>query len=181
MPTFPLSDEETFKLVRYFAAQDGIDNPFVHIDQARLSPEYVAAGEMLASADYFSCWTCHQQGDRKPEGPQEGWAPDLGLANVRLNPDWIVAWIRDPQALMPGTRMPSFYDFSNDDRDGPEDVLETDHQQVEALRDYLLTLDAATAAPVVVAPASEPPPVAGDSEDAAAPAEGIGAVVQIEG
>ncbi len=159
MPTFGLTDDETVKLVRYFAAEDGIDSPFVHIDQASLSPEYVEAGELLASVDYFSCWTCHQQGDRKPEGPQEGWAPDLALARERLNPDWIVEWIKDPQALMPGTRMPSFYDFSDDERDGPEDVLESDLQQAEALRDYLLTLHpAAATAPMAVPPAQEQTP-----------------------
>lgn len=176
MPTFNLTDEETFKLVSYFAARDGIDNPFVHIDQARLDPEYVAAGELLASEDYFSCWTCHQQGDRKPEGPQEGWAPDLALARERLNPDWIVEWIKDPQALMPGTRMPSFYDFSDEGRDGPEDVLDSDLQQVEALRDYILTLHAAGApAPMAAEPVTAPAavPVPGD--------DGLLADVQTEG
>ncbi len=143
MPTFGMTDDEAATLVRYFAAQDGIDNPFVYIDPSSLSPELVAAGERLASADYFSCWTCHQQGDKKPEGPQDGWAPDLGLASERLNPDWIVEWIKDPQRLMPGSRMPSFYDFSDDERDGPEDILKTDLEQIGALRDYLMTLHAA--------------------------------------
>ena len=29
------------------------------------------------SKDYFNCFSCHQQGDKHPEGPPEGWAPDL--------------------------------------------------------------------------------------------------------
>ncbi len=188
MPTFGLSDDETATLVRYFAAEDRISHPFVHVDQARLSPEFVAAGELLASADYLSCWTCHQQGDKKPEGPQEGWAPDLAMARDRLNPDWIVEWIKDPQALMPGTRMPSFYDFSDDARDGPEDVLSTDLEQVQALRDYLLSLhgpgSATMAADEAEEPAAAPPgdessgepsndaAAAGDVDAAAAPVEG---------
>lgn len=178
MPTFNLTDEETLKLVRYFAARDGIDNPFVHIDEAQLSPEYVAAGELLASADYFSCWTCHQQGDRKPEGPQEGWAPDLALARERLKPDWIVEWIKDPQALMPGTRMPSFYDFSDEGRDGPEDVLDSDLQQVEALRDYILTLHGASAAAPMAAP---PAPAVAPVDDGGAAAAADPVDVQSEG
>ena len=63
------------------------------------------------------------------------------MANERLDPRWIVAWLRDPQALQPGTNMPSFYDFSDDQPDGPEDILGgDDEKQVVALRDYLLTL-----------------------------------------
>ncbi len=170
MPSFGMTDDEAATLVRYFAAQDGIDNPFVHIDQSGLSPEYVAAGELLASEDYFSCWTCHQQGDKKPEGPQEGWAPDLGLASERLNPDWIVEWIKDPQRLMPGSRMPSFYDFSDDERDGPDDVLSTDLEQIEALRDFLLTLPAAgDVAPAQVEAIVDPTPAVDQSALAGSP------------
>ncbi len=185
MPSFGMTDDEAATLVRYFAAQDNIDNPFVHIDEAELSPEYVEAGEMLASVDYFSCWTCHQQGDKKPEGPQEGWAPDLAMARERLNPDWIVEWIMDPQTLMPGTRMPSFYDFSDPERDGPEDVLKTDLEQVEALRDYLLTLhssgvSATAAIEAPVAPA-EPAPVEVPSDQTVSVESTAPLDVQVEG
>ncbi len=157
MPTFGLSGAESAALVRYFAALDGIENPFVHVDQESLDPQYVEAGELLASADYFSCFTCHQQGEKKPEGPVDGWAPDLAMARERLNPDWIVDWIKDPQALMPGTGMPGFYDFSDDAPDGPDDVLGGDDlEQVKALRDYLLTLGSAGAGVVAQAPAVVP-------------------------
>jgi hypothetical protein len=37
--------------------------------------------------------------------------------------------------------MPSFYNLTDDSPDGPEDVLDgNDRKQIEALRDYLLTL-----------------------------------------
>ena len=135
MPTFGLSSEETTTLVEYFAATSDMTQPFVHIDDQKMPQDMVHAGEQLASDDYFSCFSCHQRGDRKPEGPPEGWAPDLSLARKRLNPDWIVQWLADPQKLMPGTKMPSFYPG------GPEDILGGDEpKQREALRDYLLEL-----------------------------------------
>lgn len=141
MPTFGLSDSETNQLVEYFIAQDKVQIPFVYVNEGGLPKEYVAAGEMLASPDVFNCFSCHQRGDRHPEGPPEGWAPDLALARHRLNPDWIIAWIRNPQALMPGTKMPQFFNVDDNVPDGPEDVLGGDeHKQIEALRDYLLTL-----------------------------------------
>jgi mono/diheme cytochrome c family protein len=135
MPTFGLSDEETHTLVEYFLAQETVEIPFVHVDETAIPAEHVAAGKVLASNEYFDCFSCHQQGDKKPEGPPEGWAPDLAMARRRLNPDWIVRWLEDPQRVQPGTKMPSFYPG------GPEDVLQGDEQrQIRALRDYLMML-----------------------------------------
>jgi mono/diheme cytochrome c family protein len=141
MPTFPLTDEEAGAIVEYFLAQEKIQVPFVYVNQKAIPKNYVEAGRKLASPDYFNCFSCHQQGDRKPEGPEAGWAPDLVMAKRRLNPDWIIRWIRDPQALQPGTKMPAFYNFNDDIPDGPDDVLGGDDaRQVEALRDFVLTL-----------------------------------------
>ncbi len=135
MPTFGLSDDETHGLVDYFGTLDRISNPFVYIDVDAFPSERVEAGRLLASAEYFNCFSCHQQGDQKPEGPPEGWAPDLALARERLHPEWVIKWIRDPQAVMPGTKMPAFYP------DGPPDVLGgKDERQIEALRDYIFRL-----------------------------------------
>lgn len=141
MPTFNLSDAEAAALVEYFMAQDAQEIPFVHVDTATIPQEHIEAGRTLMSPDYLNCFSCHQQGDRKPEGPEEGWAPDLALAKQRLNPEWIVRWLMDPQALQPGTKMPSFYNVTDDAPDGPEDILDGDDmRQIRALRDYILTL-----------------------------------------
>jgi mono/diheme cytochrome c family protein len=107
---------------------------------------------MLFSKDFFNCLSCHQQGDRKPEGPVEGWAPDLNLARQRLNPNWIIKWLQDPQKVQPGTKMPSFYPG------GPDNILGgKDDRQIEALRDYLMTLGRSSAAATVGATASARP------------------------
>jgi mono/diheme cytochrome c family protein len=141
MPTFGLSDTETNQVVEYFLAQDKVQIPFVYVNDSALPQEYVDAGKGLASPEVFNCFSCHQRGDVHPEGPPEGWAPDLALARHRLNPDWILAWIRNPQALMPGTKMPQFFNVDDDVPDGPEDVLGgNEPKQIEALRDYILTL-----------------------------------------
>jgi mono/diheme cytochrome c family protein len=98
-------------------------------------PEFLDAAKKLVSKDYFNCFSCHQQGDRKPEGPVDGWAPDLNLARQRLNPNWIIQWLKDPQKVQPGTKMPSFFPG------GPDDILGgKDDLQIEALRDYIMTL-----------------------------------------
>ena len=135
MPTFGLSDQEANTVVGYFLAQDHVEVPFVHIERTALHQDSIDAGKLLMSKDYFDCFSCHQRGAQKPQGPPEGWAPDLTLAYQRLNPEWIVKWITDPQKLMPGTKMPSFYPG------GPPDVLGGDEPaQIRALRDYILAL-----------------------------------------
>jgi mono/diheme cytochrome c family protein len=99
------------------------------------------AAQAMFSADVFNCWSCHQQGARKPEGPPEGWAPDLTLAHERLNPDWIARWIADPQKLQPGTKMPTFYPPDDPASNAPPDILGGQPQrQIEVLRDYIFTL-----------------------------------------
>jgi mono/diheme cytochrome c family protein len=135
MPTFSFSDEDANTVVDYFTALAKLEVPYVYVDRSKIPPTYIVAGQKLMSVDYFSCFSCHQQGDKKPEGPPEGWAPDLTLAKHRLNPEWIIRWIHDPQKLMPGTKMPSFYPG------GPEDILEgNEDRQIEAIRDYLMVL-----------------------------------------
>ena len=98
----------------------------------------VEAGRRLASKEYFSCGSCHVEGDKKPEGPPEGWAPDFAMAPRRLRPEWVVTWLRDPQKVQPGTQMPSFF---LDETSGPDEILGGDEQkQILALREYLLSL-----------------------------------------
>src|SRR5438128_337737 len=135
MPTFGLADEEANTVVGYFEALDRVQVPFVHLERAALSTENVEAGKLLTSKDYFDCFSCHQRGAQKPQGPPEGWAPDLALAHARLSPEWIVKWLHDPQKVMPGTKMPSFFPG------GPPDVLGGDDEaQIRALRDYVVWL-----------------------------------------
>jgi mono/diheme cytochrome c family protein len=142
MPTFGLSDKEAAEVVAYFSALDRKDVPFVHLERASLSQSNIEAGKLLMSRDYFDCFSCHQRGADKPQGPPEGWAPDLALAYARLDPEWIVKWIRDPQKLMPGTKMPSFYPG------GPPDVLGGDEDaQMRALRDYIISIGLPAASP----------------------------------
>jgi mono/diheme cytochrome c family protein len=135
MPTFGLTDVEANQVVEYFGALDRVQVPFVHLEKAALGRENLEAGRLLMSKDYFDCFNCHQRGAEKPQGPPSDWAPDLTLAHARLSPGWIVDWIRDPQKLMPGTKMPSFYPG------GPPDVLGGDDEaQMRALRDYIVSL-----------------------------------------
>jgi mono/diheme cytochrome c family protein len=145
MPTFELTDQETNDLVGYFKALDGEAAGFSYLQDYQLTPEQNAAALKLVSKDYWNCFSCHQQGRKKPEGDPSGWAPDLVLARQRLNPEWISKWLLDANALMPGTKMPSFY--PTPDPDGPSDILDgDDEKQITAMRNYILSLGRGAAA-----------------------------------
>ncbi|KAB2958915.1 MAG: c-type cytochrome [Candidatus Methylomirabilis oxygeniifera] len=133
MPTFGLTIEEATALTKYFAVMGKQQVPYEYVSVEESSPELVKAGRLLMSKDYFDCFTCHQQGEKKPEGPTENWAPDLGLAKRRLRPIWMSKWLKDPQKIQPGTKMPSYYPG------GPEDILEgKEDRQIQAITEYLM-------------------------------------------
>jgi len=153
MPTFGFSNEHANQLVDYFNALSKVEIPFAYFDDRNVPPEFLDAARKLVSKDYFNCFSCHQQGDRKPEGPVDGWAPDLNLARQRLNPHWIIKWLQDPQKVQPGTKMPSFYPG------GPDDILGgKEDKQIEALRHYIMTLGRGGG--VAAAPPARPVPPA---------------------
>ncbi len=139
MPTFDLIESEMADLASYFVSLAGLKVPYEFVPPAEeLKPELVEAGRALASQEYFACGSCHMQGLKKPEGPPEGWAPDFALAYRRLRPGWIVTWLKDPQKVQPGTKMPSYF---LDEFSGPDEILGGDEQrQILALREYLLSL-----------------------------------------
>ncbi len=132
MPTFHFTNTEDNTLVDYFGATGKVEVPFVFVNTNTIPKDDLLAGEKLMSKDYFNCFSCHQQGDVKPEGPPDGWAPDLSLARHRLNPQWLAKWLHNPQALQPGTKMPSFYPG------GPDDIFHgNETEQIRAIRDYI--------------------------------------------
>ncbi|MCZ6695650.1 MAG: c-type cytochrome, partial [Acidobacteria bacterium] len=142
MPTFGFDDAQADTLVHHFAAKDDRTFPFqTFADRTAPRGADLQSALTMFSPDYFNCWSCHQQGARKPQGPPEGWAPDLMMARRRLNPDWIERWIENPQELMPGTKMPTFYDPGDLKASAPPDILGGDpHRQIRVLADYLFNL-----------------------------------------
>src|SRR5574341_2158719 len=146
MPPFGLTDTEIEQVVAFLASlrDAGLTPlpPSLYVT-GRTSQATIRAGERLASRDYLSCSSCHLGGDREPERFAEERAPDLRLAGQRLRPDWIVRWLMDPQRLLPGTKMPSYF---ADAESGPGDILDGDEMwQILAIRDYLLGIATAPA------------------------------------
>jgi len=81
-----------------------------HAEQLR-----VMNSQLAARIDELNLQTRYLQQDQKKVGP------NLKDVRLKLRKEWIPVWLKDPQAFRPGTKMPTFWRFT-DDEDGPEDL-----------------------------------------------------------
>jgi cytochrome c2 len=105
MPTFSFSDNELRKLVRFFEALSQQPLPYIPEDVPTLTAKETDMARSLFSSTAAPCLKCHATGD--PSHDKIATAPNFLLAKERLKPDWVERWITDPQAVSPGTSMPS--------------------------------------------------------------------------
>jgi hypothetical protein len=105
MPTFSFSDNELRKLVRFFQALSQQPIPYVPEQVPTLTAKETDMARSLFSSTAAPCLKCHATGDAAHD--LHATAPNFLLARERLKPDWVERWILDPQAISPGTAMPS--------------------------------------------------------------------------
>ncbi len=105
MPTFQFTDDEANRLVEGFMAMEGTQ-PFVTKAEHEVDPALLRTGDQLLVR--LQCERCHIAA---AAGTMEAsqLAPSFRLANERLRESWIVDWVKDPQAITPGTQMPQFW------------------------------------------------------------------------
>ncbi|MGD0509378.1 MAG: hypothetical protein ABSA27_16380, partial [Terriglobales bacterium] len=105
MPTFSFSENELGKLVRFFQALSRQPFPYIPEQVPVLTAKETDMARSLFSSTAAPCLKCHATGD--PQHDKSAVAPNLLLVRGRLKPDWVERWIIDPQAISPGTSMPS--------------------------------------------------------------------------
>lgn len=110
MPTFSFSDEEATALVGMFSALDHAEYPYRDYSGLSLTGERRDLAQRVFNE--LKCLQCHLSGPRTLT-PSEAAsaAPDLSMASHRLRAEWINEWLKNPNALMPGTRMPGFFGY----------------------------------------------------------------------
>src|SRR2546425_8398168 len=107
MPTFHFTETEASRIAAYFAAVDKVTYP-VADTAISTTPELLKAGAELFTKS--QCASCHPTSNVMPANKEPAdLAPNLLLANERLRPEWVLLWLRDPQKIFPGTRMPTFF------------------------------------------------------------------------
>jgi cbb3-type cytochrome oxidase cytochrome c subunit len=105
MPTFFFSENELRKLVRFFQALSQQPMPYIPQPLPKLTAHETEMARSLFSSTAAPCLKCHATGD--PQHDQTATAPNFLLAKERLKPGWTERWLLDPQAISPGTAMPS--------------------------------------------------------------------------
>jgi cytochrome c1 len=104
MPRFNLSDSDNKELTDYILAV--YQSPTIDPDLAPSAispPEAVEHGRQLFYSKY-ACQSCHIADTKNDKGYI---GPTLTQVGSRLTPAWVYAWLKDPQALRPGTTEPN--------------------------------------------------------------------------
>jgi len=134
MPSFHWDGSMEGDLITYFNLKEDQVFPWETVDAPRLSPADHAQAQALFGK--LQCQKCHMLGSQMPADLNSA-APDLLKVKSRLKPDWVVQWLNNPEALMPGTRMPGFWTESNP---APKYFHADSLKQRTALRDFLFHL-----------------------------------------
>ncbi len=129
MPSYQMPDDEAQALVDYFIAIEGRDQSYVYTNPGEIPEEQVASGKEWLTA--FKCLQCHVAPELAPNKKPSEMAPNLVLAKERLQPSWISDWLWDPQGMMPGTKMPSYF-YSDGDT-----LMEEAFTMIDPIRDFL--------------------------------------------
>jgi hypothetical protein len=143
MPTFSLSENELGKLVRFFQALSRQPFPYIPEQVPPLTAKETDMARSLFSSPAAPCLKCHATGD--PAHDRTATAPNFLQAKGRLKADWVERWIIDPQAISPGTSMPSGLFKRENDRwvfsgPTPPSFQGYDRDQTKLLVDYILQL-----------------------------------------
>ena len=104
MPTFGLDDKNVNGVISYFQAVSNTLQPFRTYDVAKTDN---TVGKELF--EKLQCQKCHVLGAIPKDQPTSNLAPDLRMVHDRLNPDWLLPWLKNPASFLPGTRMTQFW------------------------------------------------------------------------
>jgi len=126
MPQFNMTDQEATILADYVGLVYQSPDVGANVDTKQFTPPLAATGKQLYEVKY-QCQSCHTIGST---GGYVG--PNLSNVGNWMKPEWIEAWLKNPQALVPGAIEPR-RSFTAD--------------EIKALTSYLVTLRQAVQKP----------------------------------
>ncbi|MGH9930267.1 MAG: hypothetical protein ACREA9_13725, partial [Pyrinomonadaceae bacterium] len=87
---------------------------------------------LAARIDQLNLQSKYLMQDQKKVGP------NLKDVRLKLRKEWLPVWLSDPQAFRPGTKMPTFWRFANNQENGGPQMRDADgEQQIQAIAAYL--------------------------------------------
>jgi len=119
MPNFLLNEDEARALAAHLSAQhDSTRSKKLSFEFQKNDSTRVAEGKEIYQE--YACYGCH-----KIAGNGGEMGPDLSGVGSRLRPEYLAAFLRNPQAFIPGT---------------PMKISELWEEEVQALVAYLMSL-----------------------------------------
>lgn len=105
MPQFFFSEAEGAALVDYLMTlkDKGVSSSVLK-GWDPSDPEEIEKGQIIFEEDY-ACDGCHK---REPGGEGGIVGPELSDAMMRIRPEWVFYWLKNPQAMRPDSPMPNF-------------------------------------------------------------------------
>ena len=158
MPSFGLDPAEVEDLVAWIGHRDGQPAAWRPSPSRPMSYERAAMAEAMFVD--LKCVSCHQLAGGGGVKSAD-LAPDLGLARQRLARRWVIRFLEDPGAMLPGTRMPQF--FPDGQSPFPDLLDGSAEAQMELLVDHLMNLG--------LQPTGSPPAPPSDPPEQGAPRE----------
>jgi hypothetical protein len=138
MPSFHWTDSELSDVITYFNLKDDQVYPFKTVTAQKLVGKNLSDAKGLFTK--LQCEKCHIVGAKIPADLTSA-APDLLKVRERLKPEWIVEWLKNPEAMSDkNTRMPGFWPQPEDVSSNPQYFHGNSSKQREALRDYLFLI-----------------------------------------
>jgi cytochrome c2/flagellar biosynthesis chaperone FliJ len=138
MPSFHWTDEELSNIITYFNLKDDQVYPFKTVNVHKLAGKDLSDAKGLFTK--LQCEKCHIVGAKIPADLSSA-APDLLKVKERLKPEWIVEWLKNPEAMSDKTtRMPGFWPQPEDVSPQKQYFHGDSSKQREALRDYLFMI-----------------------------------------
>ena len=148
MPSFNLTDKQWNTIIKAFQHKDDALLNFASDLKYDKKSVHFMAGIKLH--ELGACNNCHFYGSEFPKQDAQTWAPNLALTKERLQPEWVIEWLRDPQNIMPGTKMPAPYlpdseilKLTDAVNDWGKNVVELDgvkEAMLRGLRDYIYSI-----------------------------------------
>ena len=148
MPSFGFEDEKWNKIITAFQYMDEQTKALETDHHVNKKSTVYHAGVKLA--ELGACENCHFIGTTQPKQSSSTWAPNLAMTKDRLRPEWVIDWLRDPSAIMPGTKMPApflptaeYLEMDGAEKDWGKPVVELGGDQEKMLtgiRDWLFAL-----------------------------------------
>ena len=141
MPTFAMDDGRWNEVLEYFEAISDAVGPFRSDEVTQVASRTRAGSELF---ELLRCQQCHVLDTIPADQPTDTLAPDLRMAFERLQPDWVLDWMRAPLEIQPGTRMPMFWteypsSIPEYNLAGHPELDRDAVMQIHAVRDYLWT------------------------------------------